>query len=289
MSVPAFSLQNIWSVLGRRWKTWCLLFPLCGLIAATAGLLVFPRYYGVQAIATPANSTLADKNYLFGKEIRELYSYFGSGNDLDRLYSLAATDTIGLALIQHFHLVSYYYPQSDSSDPEIQLKTLRHLQQHLEIEKTTEDQLKFTAWFHSRQLAADIVNYWVTLVQQNAVMVWKNRYSQTRQLLDSNIAATGMACQQLRDSMHQAGGMPPGAGVLQQLADKQNRLVEYQAIADQLKSLEQSPPPALYVLEPGIPLTAHVYPSMFWTLASAFLIALVIGTCWVMVAERRNP
>lgn len=288
MSEPAFNLQTTWTVLSRRWKTWLLLFPVCGLIAASAGLLIFPRLYGVHSLTTPANSVLADKNNLFGKEIRELYSYFGSGSDLDRLYSLAATDTIGLALVDKFHLVSYYYPDADSSVPEIKAKALRSLQKHLELEKTTEDQLKFTAWFKSPQLAADIVNYWVWLVQQNAVMVWEKRYGQTVQLLDSNIKASEADYLRLSDSVSKAGSASANALLLQQLADIQNQLHEYRATEAQLKTLQESPPPALYIMQPGIPLTARIYPSLLWTLISAFLTAIVIGACWVMAAERRN-
>ena len=77
-------LQNILPLL-KQHKKFIFLFTF--LITIGTGLLLFfiPPEYKSVATLTPLNPQLADKATLFNPNIKDLYSIFGNGNDIERM------------------------------------------------------------------------------------------------------------------------------------------------------------------------------------------------------------
>jgi len=98
--------------------------------------VLVPKYYRSFAILVPANPALADKARLFNTNIEGLYSYFGTGDDLDRLFGIASMDTVYKQLVDSFHLVDYY--QLTNADKGInRRKAVLELREDLTFQKQT--------------------------------------------------------------------------------------------------------------------------------------------------------
>mgnify|MGYP000561889561 FL=1 len=122
MTTTHFNLQSTVQLLQAKWKQ-IVLFVISALVVAAITLMLVPKYYKSMAIIVPANPALADKAGLFNANIQGLYSYFGSGDDIDRTIGIAAMDTVYKQLVDEFKLVDYYQiNQTDTAKD----KTSRH-------------------------------------------------------------------------------------------------------------------------------------------------------------------
>ncbi len=171
MQTSSFNLVQVTDTLQRKWKT-ILLFVLACAIVATITVFVVPQYFRSSATVVSANPALADKGRFFNNNIQALYSYFGSGDDLDRIYGVGDMDTSYKKLVDEFSLVNYYQLSGDSL-PLLRRKAVMLLKNDLSFQKTEQNQLKIIAWTKNKQLAADLVNRLVAIIQETEGVVQK--------------------------------------------------------------------------------------------------------------------
>src|SRR3954463_485504 len=100
-------MPDLLHVFARKWK---LIFTitLLATIVATVAALFSPKRFLSVATALPANSMIADKARIFNPNIEELYSDFGTPDELDRLEGTAALDTIFIATSDEMKLAEHY-------------------------------------------------------------------------------------------------------------------------------------------------------------------------------------
>ena len=98
----------------KKSRNQIIVFVFLSLAIAYSVLLLIPKYFQSTAIVVAANPALADKARFFNNNIQGLYSNFGSGDDLDRIYGLANLDTAYKLLVDEFELISYYQLNDDS-------------------------------------------------------------------------------------------------------------------------------------------------------------------------------
>jgi len=127
---------------------------MLSLITALISLFFMPKYYRSTAILVPANPVLADKAHFLNPNIQGLYSYFGNGDDLDRIVGIASMDTVYKQLVDELDLVHYYRlqanepseakqsmpenqsPKNLGKDPKLlRRKALKYLKEDLHLEK----------------------------------------------------------------------------------------------------------------------------------------------------------
>jgi hypothetical protein len=113
MQSSSFNLVQTGSVLQKRWKT-ILFFVIASMVIATVTVFVVPPYFRSTATVVPGNSVLADKGRIFNPNIKDLYSYFGSGGDIDRIQGFADRELTYLELVDEFLLIDYYGLKGDS-------------------------------------------------------------------------------------------------------------------------------------------------------------------------------
>ena len=163
-----------------------IVFVFLSLAIAYSVLLLIPKYFQSTAIVVAANPALADKARFFNNNIQGLYSNFGSGDDLDRIYGLANLDTAYKLLVDEFELISYYQLNDDS----IKLrrrKAVLLLKDDIQLSKSDLSQLKISVWHKDNKTSAAIANRIVKFVQEMEEGFWKNNYQSTLENLQASI------------------------------------------------------------------------------------------------------
>ncbi|GAC1441360.1 MAG: hypothetical protein NVSMB63_08850 [Sediminibacterium sp.] len=284
MSSRDFNLVHVAAVLQQKWKA-LVLIVLVTMVVATVTVFVVPPYYRSAATIVPANTLLADKARLFNNNIHQLYSYFGSGDDLDRIYGIANTDNSFKTLVDTFGLVSYY-GLSGENLPLLRQKAVTALRKDLDLQKTDLNQLKIIAWTKDKNLSADLVNKMVAIIQQTASTLWQSNYNQSINKLEETIHSMETAYRQLNDSTSKAAAAQQ---VLWNVKTQTllEQLKQYRKTADEFKLAGETNPPALYVLEKGAPASKAERPDKIAIILTAGLTGLAFG-CLLLLAYQRK-
>jgi hypothetical protein len=286
MQTSSFNLLTVVAALQKRWTT-ILFFVVASLAAAAITLYVVPVYYRSSATLVSANPALADKARLFNSNIQGLYSYFGSGDDLDRIAGIADLDTTYKKLVDEFDLVKYYELQNDSLSL-LRRKAVLRLRKDLSLQKTDKNQLLIKVWTKDRNLSADLVNRMVKLVEETESRVWQTHYRQAIGNLQS--AVTGMETEysKLSDSMRVA---PPSRKELLnvQMHTLLDQLQQYRKTAGEFSMALQTPPAVLYVQEMAVPAAKAERPDKIAILLITSLVSFVFICLMVLVNDRKQP
>ena len=285
MQTDSFNLVQTTAVLQKRWKT-LLLFVLVSGIAATITVCIVPPYFRAAATVVPANPALADKGRLFNANIQMLYSYFGTGDDLDRIYGIADMRSTYTKLVDEFSLVDYY--QLKGNDPAIlKTKAAKCLQKNIDLKKTEQNQLQIIAWMKDSRLAANIVNRMVAIIETTAADVWQKNYRQSISGFEQSIAVKEKAYQALVDSMPPLR-MGTQAVAAVRMGTLSEEIRQYRKTAEEFKMAAETAPPVLYVLEPALPAAFAERPDKLVIILSACLAAFIFSSLLVLVNDRKS-
>ena len=279
----SFNLVNTSAVLQKQWKT-LLAFTLVTTLAATLTVSLVPKYFRSSATIVSANPALADKARLFNNNIQGLYSYFGSGDDLDRISGIADMDTTYKKLVDEFSLVSYYKLDSDSL-PLLRRKAVLRLRKDLGFQKTEQGQLKIIAWTKDRELSASIVNRMVDIIKEIENGIWQQNYNQSLVKLNASVADMERRYQTLSDSV---GLMKGGKHelALTQMQTLLEQLKQYRKSADEFILAKETNPAALYVMEAGVPAVKAERPDKINIIIAAMIAGFVFSSILVLVQDR---
>ena len=279
-----FNLQKTAQLLQNKWKQ-LVGFVVIALLVTTITLFLVPKYYRSFAILVPANPALADKARLFNTNIEGLYSYFGTGDDLDRLFGIASMDTVYKQLVDSFQLVDYY--KLTNADQAInRRKAVLELREDLTFQKTDLGQLKVFAWTKEKELSARIVNRLVEIVQQTEAAIWKENYKNSLAKLKSNIAsmegeyktlATATGLSEAETKLTQSK--------LQNILEQMN---SYQKAANEFQLAIDNNAPALYVLEKAVPAAKSEKPNKWEVLLAALIASTLFGLMGLLVYHREE-
>ncbi|MBR2649465.1 MAG: hypothetical protein IKD55_11530 [Sediminibacterium sp.] len=123
---------------------------LAALIGASTAFLLSPRFKAT-ASALAGNPLLNDKARLSNPNIKDLYSYFGNTDDLDRLRAIAESDTILYTVFVKNNLATYYQQKDD-------FVNLRSFRKDISIQRSDKDQLLISVELPNAQIAASVAN-----------------------------------------------------------------------------------------------------------------------------------
>jgi capsular polysaccharide biosynthesis protein len=283
METSSFNLEQTAAALQKRWKN-ILIFTVACVAIATVTVFVVPPYFRSAATVVSGNSALADKGRIFNPNIKDLYSYFGSGDDLDRIQGIADRQLTYLQLVDEFSLIDYYGLKGDSIAI-LRKKASLCLQKNISLKKTEEGQLQITAWTKDKNLSAALVNRLVSIVQETATEIWQKNYTAQITKFDSTIGVMQKDYVNTSDSIKGAPEKMENALKLKQL---QNRMEDFGKIADEFKLASQSLPAVLYVIEPASPAPYAERPDKKAVIIIAALAGLIFGCMVVLVNDRKT-
>lgn len=154
---------------------------------ATSFFLFFvtPQYESSTTLLA-GNSQLVDKARLFNLQIKDLYSSFGSGDDLDRILSIAEMDTTLKQVVTKCNLQLRLNDRVGTL-PIVASKALHRLREKLKLKKTAKDQIIISCATYNKDLSASIVNTLVEITEASMQSIINSNYLMVAQKMDSTV------------------------------------------------------------------------------------------------------
>lgn len=134
-----YSLIHVLKVLAR-WKKHILIATGVVALLSVIWTLLKPNYYKSTAIVYAASPTLANPDPIGGGE--KLYYIYGTGEDLDRLFSLANSSQVKSYIINKFNLAGHY--EIDTTTAKGKAKLFTKFNKLYETKKTKYDGLELS-------------------------------------------------------------------------------------------------------------------------------------------------
>jgi len=174
-------LDEIITRIRKHGKYLALIIILPTVTALILSLLL-PKKYVSQSSILPVNSRLSDKARFSGDEIAELYSAFGTGDDLDRLFATARSNSVMLKIVDSFNLPGYYkllHKKLFAREA-----AAKELIAASDIRKTEYGELQIRVWDKDSQMAANICNAMVDRVDKIHKELYYDFYAGSLQKLE---------------------------------------------------------------------------------------------------------
>lgn len=262
------------------------LFTVFAMIIAFITVMIVPKYYRSSAGIIAANPQLTDKSRLFNENIQGLYSYFGSGDDLDRIIGVANMDTTYKQLTDQFNLISYYKLDGDST-PLLRRKAVLKLKKDISFQRTEEGQLRIVCWTKDRRLSADIIHAMIRIVQRKLESIWLDNYQQAVSKLNTSIVGTEQQYATLNDSITKVSSA--NKVLLQKhMETLLDQLSTYRKTAASFKLMGETVPPALYVVEEAVPSAKAERPDKLNTVLISALAGFLFSILFLLLKDRRS-
>ncbi len=150
-------------LVGGKWRT-ILKFILIAVISGLLIYLVMPRKYEAEVIFILKNPIYADRNNLYNYEAKFL-DYVANDDDVDRLITMASSDSLQDNIISTLHLAAAY--DYDSTDPEQVHKLKKYFKNHLKIFRNEYKNVVLTYTDKDPVRAAATANLCVVLLEKN--------------------------------------------------------------------------------------------------------------------------
>lgn len=257
------SLQDLPDRLKRHAFYLLAVASVPALVVLAVNLLT-PREYLSKTSILPANSRFSDRARFGGAEVKELYSAFGSGDDLDRLYATARSHPVMMNIVDSFGLVRHY--RLEKRREGAREAALRKFRRNCSILKTEYGEIHIKVWDRDRQLAADLANAMVARTEKVHQDIYREYFASSLQKMES--------------SFEGVGAKPDG---------KVGTVVDTQLLRNYHRSLTDyqmallNPPPALMVLERAIPSVKHDRPRIALNVIASALVGLFTGVAAVLL------
>lgn len=283
-----FNLAGVMHAWRRQWKL-IIVFVAISLAVASILLLLLPKQYEATAVATAGNPLLSDKAYLFNPNIDQLYSNYGSADDLDRLYGIANLDSTYKVIVDSFNLVDYY-KSTGANNAIRRRKAVFGLKKDVEIQKNEVNQLTVSVWNKDPALAANIANSMIEVVQQITAAGLKKSNEQSLFLLDSTLAGLVSKYGALVGSGNNATGLQAGRNVALFDVEKTTlleQIKQYQKTYSEVALASKNIQPALIVLQTASPWAKAGKPRVLAWLFGVLVASFSFGLLAVLLYDRK--
>jgi uncharacterized protein involved in exopolysaccharide biosynthesis len=276
-------MPDLINVFVKRWK---FILGLT-LLSAVVGLVVTlfsPKEYLSTATALPVSSFVADKARIFNPNIEELYSDFGTADDLDKLEGTAILDTIFIAASNELELATHYGMENSGEGP---YKAAMYLKKNSRINRSAYGELKVKVWDKDRNMAAEIAN---TLMQSIQKLHQHLQNESSVAILKAIKAGQAIKQEAFRRASDTIGKLT-GADAEVWQAKKAvllEQLQEYDKMIDQYQLAINTNPPVLLTVENARPPLWHDKPKTLLTVLLCAFIAFVFAFLLAIFTESRK-
>jgi uncharacterized protein involved in exopolysaccharide biosynthesis len=248
----------------KKYRSRILLLVVSATGLALGISLLLPKEYMSQASVLPANSKMMDKQRVFGEHIQELYSAYGAGDDLDRLYATMRSATVLHPVADSFQLTEYY---DFSGKKDAGARAYGKLLKQIDLEKTEFGEIRIRVWDKHADMSVNLANAIISRTQQVFDGMFTGYYDQSIRRMDAEIERKTALLEQLSDSSI------PRRELAGEIAVMRNQVAQY-------RIAQLNPPPSLFVLEKPEPSTIADKPRIWLNTLAAFLVSLCTGLFW---------
>ncbi len=292
MQINSFNLQSTVHLIQTKWKQ-LLLFVMVSLLVASVTIFLVPKQYASSSILVSANPSLADKSHLLNPNIQNLYSVFGSGDDLERINGIASMDTVYKQLVDEFNLISYYQLSGADTNRvpsnlnQLRRKAVLELKDDISIQKTELGQLKISIWTKDPELSARIVNRMVEITRIKEEQIWKSGYEKMLLNFNRSIDSLNKVYEVISNKIKVA---KENASQLDYVTS--NSLYEQinaqQKAAGEMKLAIENNAPAFFVLETAVPAAKSEKPNILEVLILTAIVSLFFGAMVLLIYNRED-
>jgi capsular polysaccharide biosynthesis protein len=255
----------------KRHSKFLTLIVLLPVLTAIILSLVLPKEYLSKSSILPVNSRLSDKSRYSSEEIAELYSAFGNGEDLDRLYATARSGSVIMKMVDSFNLTGYYRLQHKKSLA--REAAAKELSSSTDIRKTEYGELQIRVWDKEPQMASYICNAIVDRIDKIQKELYLDFYSGSLQKMEQ------IYTQKLTMARSADTGLEKNDSTLL-LGDE---LAVYRKSITDFRMALQNPPPTLMILEKAYPSVKPDKPKLLLNVLLTFLVSLFTGIAAVLL------
>lgn len=274
-----FNIAELTSVLLNRWK-FILVFTTASIIIALGAIFIITPKYTATTKLLPGNTVLADKARLFNNEIQHLYSFFGSGDDLDRLMSMANMDTSIKQVIHAFNLTKYYQIAEQDAGMEM-YKSIQAFKKDLTLVKTVNNELEISYAHQDKNAAAAIVNFMTEQLSATMKTIWQQQYEKIGKQLDSSITVISNDYNQLATNTASNDAITKT-----KMTVLLNQLEQFNKMSIETKMAAATTPDALIVLEKASIPAKISWPNPTVILPLAALFGFIFSVCLVLISAQ---
>ena len=278
-------LQKILPLL-KQHKKFIFLFTFLITIGTALLLFFIPPEYKSVATLTPLNTQLADKGTLFNPNIKDLYSIFGNGDDIERMEAANDWNSIYSAIVKECDMDIEYGIKDAESTIRIQ-KAVKILRRKLYAEPTEKGMLQVIGWSKKPQLSLDLVNLFTSKIDARIQSVILARY-------DKVIKNLQISYDSLQNKYTNAAGQlnnnstPAQQLVKIKVSALANLLSDNIKITEELEQAKAAVPKTLFVLDAPEADKTAVRPNKSAVIIGTFLAALIFSMAWVIIYHRNN-
>jgi hypothetical protein len=278
-------LQNILPLLNLH-KKFIFLFTL--LITAGTALLLFfiPQEYKSVATLTPLNTQLADKGTMFNPNIKDLYSIFGNGDDIERIEAANDWNSIYSAIVIECKLDKEYGIKDADSSIRIQ-KAIKVLRKKLYAEPTEKGMLQLIAWSKNPDLSKKLVDAFRSKIGLRIQSAFISHYDSAIKYMKLSYDSLQKKYKAAATTSH-SPSTPEYQLARIEVASITKLLEDNIKITGELEQAKLAVPQILFVLDaPEADYTAF-RPYKPTILLGTFLAALIFSMAWVIIYHRNN-
>jgi len=254
----------------RRHSKFLMLIVLLPVLTAVILSLVLPKEYLSKSSILPVNSRLSDKARYSSDEIAELYSAFGNGEDLDRLYATARSGSLIMKMVDSFNLTGYYRLQHKKAYAAE--AAAKELSSSIDIRKTEYGELQIRVWDKEPQMASYICNAIVDRIDKIHKELYLDFYAGSVKRMEQ-IYSQKLSLARAADSSLNKNDSTLLLG---------DELAAYRKSIADFRMAMQNPPPTLMVLEKAYPSVKPDKPKLLLNVVLTFLLSLFTGIAAVL-------
>lgn len=285
MQANSFHLQSTVRLVQSQWQK-ILLFVFAAVLVAAISLFIVPKQYRSSSILVSANPVLADKAHMLNQNIQGLYSVFGSGDDLERIYGIASMDTIYKQLVDEFKLVAYYQLNGEDQN-RLRRKAVLELKDDLSIQKTELGQLKISIWTKDAELSAKIVNRLVEITRIKEESIWKAGHEKMLANFNRSIDSLQKAYVELYNQHKDTKGQRLEMDVIK-MNNYLEQIQSQEKVAGEIKLAIDNNAPGLFVLETAAPAAKSEKPNILEVLLLTALFSFVFSVMALLIYNREE-
>lgn len=277
-------LNRIVPLLNQH-KKFILYFTLGITVAASLLVNVLPTEYQSVATISPVNLQLTDKARLFNPNIKDLYSFFGNGDDIERIESANDWNSLYRAMVVENNLADYFNINEKDSTVRIE-KAASILRKQLYAKPTEKGQLQIIAWAKHPDTAKNWVNAFRSKINLRIQSNIQRYYTTTIEQLGKSLNTL----QQQYTTLAQGNDSTEVAKSIREMKLQSTRqlITNTITLTGEWQQALAALPDVLTVLDEGIADKTAVRPNKLLVISGAFLAALLFGMAWIIVYHRNN-
>ena len=311
MASPTFDLIDVIRIVQKKFK----LIVAITVATAMLGVVVFlvrPKKYKGTTKFLVNNPLYGDRNTLFRSYETKYVDYFGGDDDLDKVTSLAGSDTVKDRVIRNCQFQDIY--KMDISDPKGHAALMGIYTRNFNLKRSEYKDIEISYVAYDPVAAANVANMTVKVLEET----YRHYYTATKENIissikdklvqvDSSIAALTDTLAQMRDSYgiysilspgreHAISGDMKGGGKgygraieeIQNVESIKDQLVtdraHYLSVINEFGAAKNDAMEYLKVITRATPPTGPTGPSLLMTLAVAACCGFFFTVVYVLLA-----